>query len=412
MIRLLLISGLLLCPAPPQDGEVKQLIRDLEADDIEVRDRAVHRLIEKGEAARAAAAALTKSKNPELAARARAILAGMKEAKRLLAVFGNPRTYTINAKDESLVEVLKRFRKDSGLAFKIRSVPGGAKVTCSIEEPTAVAALEKLCAAHGDIRVEPASLTVTRGKPGVFPFAADGRWRVYLTSISMDEYGGAWSGGWAHATISAVWDTARRPANITVEPTEIVDDSGDSMLQESHGGMLVASSMSIATLVDNETRTQSVSVSFNIPPADATWLTIRGKVHLDYEIESETLAFDNPSDDIGTSRTKDTTEVTLTDFTKTGATIRVSAAAPQGQQQTVPRIEGIGSDDKHYPFKVFSTSSSYGGTTLQRTMTGQFNLPSGVTIKRIEAIIVTRTRRISIPFEFEKVKIARPPSLP
>jgi hypothetical protein len=86
---------ILLMAALAQGAGVEGWMRDLHADDAETRDTAVRKLIEAGEPARAAVTPLLKSDDPELAARARAILEGIDAQAKLRDVLGDTRTCTI-----------------------------------------------------------------------------------------------------------------------------------------------------------------------------------------------------------------------------------------------------------------------------------------------------------------------------
>jgi hypothetical protein len=262
-----------------------------------------------------------------------------------------------------------------------------------------------LCAAQGGLVFEPSDLTITRGTPGAFPSVTDDRWRVYLTGLQADEYSEAFGGGWGGGDITVVWDTSKAPIQVTVETTEVRTDGGDSLMEEDGDGMYYVRNDD-AISAGSDTRSHQESLSYRVPPAEAKSLSLRGTVHIDYEMARDVISFERPAEQIGRPITRGDLQVSIISLKASEATINIVAPSDEdGNLRGTPRIEIIGSDDGRYSLNVNSTSSSGFDNRMDMTQTGRFTLPSGVTLKRIDVVRVTETHRVSIPFDFKDVKI-------
>jgi hypothetical protein len=373
-----------------QDPALEPLLRDLGADTLEVRDRAVEKLVERGEEVRKAVAALVGSPDPEVAARAKMVLAGLEERAKLTAALGPPKSYDIKAADESLVEVLKRFRRESGLPFKIERVPLAARVTCDIRERHALVALEKLCAAQGGVRLEPWHLTVTRGAPVRYPLAAKDRWVVTLKSLNWrrDLSDGDGSG---HTTVVVAWDSRDSPANITLELESVTDDQGNELADESRGGSPSST---------EKLPVRSVSASHRIPAETARALTVRGKVVLEYALARKTLSFDTASP--GQTQSAGKISLRLRDCADDRINLEGEWPSDEGLRLFRAKMEVIDSEGRRHQFHISSTSSSSNRSSAQGPMPP---LPEGVQVRSVEIEIVTETLPVTIPFEFRDVPL-------
>lgn len=395
---------ILLLWALAQDADVERLIRRLDADDIAVRDEALRALIEAGDPARAAVEKLLGSDNPELAARAAAIVRGIDERARLRGILGDPRVVSIEAKDEPLVDVLRRFREQTRLPFKLRSIPGADRVTCSVSEASPAAALEKLCAAHGEIRFDPASMIVTRGTPSPYPSAHDGKFSLYLTGIDIDRY--ADGGSYNHASLRLVHDTPASPYRVTLATASVVDDRGNSVLEADNGGVMFLDTP--MSPVGDADPVRDLEQYLLAPDAEATALSFKGTVEIEYELERDVFAFDNPSEAVGRTQTAGDVSVTLAAFG--GGSISVQVTGPTsifGDTSALEggRIELVTEGDQRLRVEAYLSSVSESADSVTAILEGYGGLGAGLKVKRLDVIRTRSTHRVSFPFEFKDVKI-------
>src|SRR5258706_2543284 len=130
-----------------QDGAVRELIRQLEDDNVEARDRAQKQLAAAGEDALPALrdVAEAASSSGELKLRAAAAIREIELGAKIAKVYKEPKKLTLKASDTMLREILDEIARQTGVTIDATAVDGAAKVTFDVKEASLMEVLDLLC---------------------------------------------------------------------------------------------------------------------------------------------------------------------------------------------------------------------------------------------------------------------------
>jgi hypothetical protein len=131
-----------------QDPDVDALLKQLEDDSIETREKAASALIELGDKSEERVRTRMAGADGELKLLCKRILEQIAVPKKLRGLLPPIRKVTIDARDRSLKEVLDDLQAQSGLPMELGAV-GEGTVTVSIKEATPLEALDAVCKAAG-----------------------------------------------------------------------------------------------------------------------------------------------------------------------------------------------------------------------------------------------------------------------
>src|SRR5688572_3597984 len=129
-----------------QDPDIDKLLKQLEDESIEVREKAVATLVDLGDKAEARIRSHMDAVDGELKLVCKRILERMSVPRKLAGVLPPLRKITIEAKDRSLKEVLEDLRAQSGMAMDLERL-ADAPVTVSFKDLNPMEALDAVCKA-------------------------------------------------------------------------------------------------------------------------------------------------------------------------------------------------------------------------------------------------------------------------
>lgn len=133
--------------APP----LEDLLRQLASDSIEVRDRAVKALADRGAAVRKALEGELPKTSGEVRGRIQDVLARIDRRERIASQVGTSTLITLSARDQSLSDVFAELERQSGTRIATEKIPAASQVTLSLEKVPFWEALERICKASGRV---------------------------------------------------------------------------------------------------------------------------------------------------------------------------------------------------------------------------------------------------------------------
>lgn len=233
-MRLLLVP--VLAAVLAQEPAVRDLIRQLEDDNVEARERAQKQLGALGEdalpALRETVAAASSS--GELKLRAAAAIREIELGAKIARVYKEPKRITLKGSDTMLREILDELARQTGVPIDSGSVDGAAKVTIDARDLPLLEVLDLLCRGQADRTWEmrdDGSIRFNREKHPDYPSVYSGPFRVRLSSLNADR-----SNDFKARAVSltlgvvAEWDRRLKPSKIVdVELSRAADDRGTAL---------------------------------------------------------------------------------------------------------------------------------------------------------------------------------------
>src|SRR5262245_3454911 len=143
-----MISIALLALLAVQDPDVDALLKQLEDESIEVREKAAAQLINLGEKAEEKVKARLAAAEGALKLVCQRILEQMAVPKKLRGILPPIRKVTIEAKEKNLREVMEDLRQQSGMPLELERIPE-SQVTVSVRDATPLEALDAVCKSAG-----------------------------------------------------------------------------------------------------------------------------------------------------------------------------------------------------------------------------------------------------------------------
>jgi hypothetical protein len=311
---------LLLLGAIPQDADVRELIRKLEDDNAEVRERAQRQLGSVGDKALAPLREIVESPSSsgELKLRAAAVLREIDLAAKIARVFKDPARVTIKAADTMLREVLDEVSRQAGVAIDSGLVDGAAKVTLDLKSVPLQLVLDQLCRDQTDRTweaQEDGSIRFTRDRHPSAPAAYGDGFRVRVQSMNVErstDFKGKTVS--LTATLTADWDRRLKPSKIVeIDLSKASDGQGSPIdISAADAGMMVVRGMPGAQIrvagmnfPDAGENTRAFLLKGLSP--DATRIDLEGVARFTFPLDYKDIRFEKP----GTVESRDLGDTTV-----------------------------------------------------------------------------------------------------
>ncbi|HEU4339710.1 MAG TPA: hypothetical protein VFS19_06550 [Planctomycetota bacterium] len=302
-----------------QDPDVDALLKQLEDDSIEVRDRAAAALVQGG--ADEPVRKLAGSARGELKARCEAILRTLEVKRKLSTVLPPLRRVTLDAKEARLIDVLMDLQRQSGMAMRLEGMPDAA-VTVAAKEAAPLEALEAVCkAANIAYSVDrpprligppsdskPGAFMAERGPPSIrFQSGYVAAPRFFARHYAVEATGLSRKGAAGTLTLCLGWTPETRPESAWIEVGAVTDEKGRSLATPdrarnqgpSRGGS-----------VHRTQSRHSVALAFpEIEPGAV--VSVKGTARLQYVKEERSVRFDKAPERVGTSEDYDGLRIEL-----------------------------------------------------------------------------------------------------
>lgn len=219
--------------ALPQE-DVDALIRQLDDESIEVRERANTALLKMGEKARAALEKAAASGTPELKARVGSILKSLDKARELRGLVTPPLKVSLSG-EMTLKEAVESLEKQGGLKTECASWPDG-KFRIKLKEVEYWKALEEICRASGkrSLSCEAAGPKLVGDRFTEIPAVTQGIFRLQSKGIAERRTMNLDTGKEEksfHIFLALAYENPKPPVRFYVTLDSVKDDLGNELVE-------------------------------------------------------------------------------------------------------------------------------------------------------------------------------------
>ena len=303
-----------------QDPDVRDLLRRLEDDNAEVREKAQKQLGTLGESALPLLKETAESprSSGELKLRVVAAIKEIELAAKIAKVFMEPKRITVKAADTMLREVLDEVARQAGVAVDSSQVDPAAKVTLAAQEVPLQQVLDQLCRDQTERTWEAqddGSIRLLKDRHPATPTVYGGPFRVRVQTLNVErstDFKGKTVG--VTATLVADWDRRLKPSKVVEidlskasdgqdSPIDIsAADSGVMVVRGVPGAQIRVAGMNFPEAGEN---TRAFSLK-NLSPA-ATSIDLEGVARFTFPLDYKEIKFDKP----GTVENRDLGDTTV-----------------------------------------------------------------------------------------------------
>jgi hypothetical protein len=320
-MKLLVLILLLFRPTvAPQDAEVLDLIRRLEDDDADAREKAQKQLGLLGE--RAIPLLKEAAESPRSAGEVKLrLIAAIREIElstKISKVFQEPKPIVLRSSDTMLREVLDELSRQAGVPIDSSQVDGAAKVTLDVKDAPLQRVLDLLCADQAERTweaLEDGAIRLLKDRHAASPAVYGGPFRLRVQSLNV-ERGTDFKGKTASATVTlaADWDKRLKPSKIVEIDLAKASDGLDSAVEISaaDAGVVVVRGVPGAQLrvagmnfPEPGENVRSYSLK-NLSPA-ATRIDLEGVARFTFPLDYKDVRFEKP----GTVESRDLGDTTV-----------------------------------------------------------------------------------------------------
>lgn len=364
---LMAVLGLLLA----QDPDVDALLKQLEDEAIEVREKAAAALAELGDKAEEKVKARMASAGGELKNLCRKILKGIAISKKLRGDLPPLRKVTIDAKDAKLKEVLEDLQRQSGMPMSFDGL-GDAAVTVQVKNAAPLEALNAICKAAGlgfqvdnsqsmRGRLAAAGLdarsSIDQGEPSIrfipggyaeVPRQFVRHYQVEPTHVSLSQSTNLRTPSYnASLNLQLMWPPGVKPDAVSIELAAVTDDKGRSLYDATrNAGFMKERRMHRHGHMNRSQWDHPVNLIY--PAADARSLaSVRGSATLMYVMEEKLVSFESPEKEPVQKMEYDGLEVELRECKTSDGTVAVKMVIV-GQRKSAPSDASVSRGNFNY----------------------------------------------------------------
>lgn len=303
-----------------QDASVRDLIRLLEDENAEVRERAQKQLGSKGEAALGPLKEIVDSPGAsgELKLRASAAIREIELAAKVSRVYKVPARVTIKASDTMLREVLDELSRQASVVIDSGLIDSAAKVSVDLKDASLQQALDALCAGQAERTWEAqddGQIRLTKERHPAMPSVYGDGFRIRVQSLSV-ERATDFKGKTVTltTTISADWDKRLKPSKIVeIDLAKASDGTGSTIdISAADAGMMVVrgvpgAQIRVAGMNFPEAGENTRQFSLKGLSPDATRMDLEGTARFTFPLDYKDVKFDKP----GTVESRDLGDTTV-----------------------------------------------------------------------------------------------------
>jgi hypothetical protein len=309
------LAALCLVLAAVQETDVGRLSEQLGSEDPARRQQAERRLLEIGEPARPELERVSRSQDAEVGARARAILAKLDREAVRRKFLGPAWKVTVPVGEHLLGDLPGLLKPQVPVPIRIPAAAAGARVKIGADALTIWEFLDRVCDAHGGLKVPldrpDGAFELIEGKPARAPTSYSGPFRIWIDQLTLEESSG-WRG--VRLVYGIAWQPNVDPmsqtfhAPITFEVREATDASGKELKIEPERSR----SESSYRLDRTPNGAWRYYVDLAPPPAGVRrWGRIKGVVTLEFPLSIVQVDFKDPTRSGETSVQAGNTTITL-----------------------------------------------------------------------------------------------------
>jgi hypothetical protein len=307
MMRALPLVLLVLLGAAPQEADVRDILRRLEDDNADVREKAQKQLSLLGEAAvpLLKEAAESPRSSGEVKLRVIAAIKEIELSTKIAKVYQEPRPLTLRASDTLLREVLDELQRQSGVAIESSLVDAAAKVSLDAKDVSLQEVLDLLCKDQAERTWEAqddGSIRLLKERHPAAPSVYGGPFRLRLQSLSVErstDFKGKTVSG--TVTLVADWDKRLKPSKIVEIDLAKASDGLDSAIDISaaDAGVMVVRGVPGAQIrvagmnfPEPGENTRAFSLK-NVSPL-ATRIDLEGVARFTFPLDYKDIKFERP----------------------------------------------------------------------------------------------------------------------
>lgn len=323
--------------------EIARLVEQLSSEDVATREAAAERLVEIGTPARGALEKALKSRDVEVAARARSILGEIELEENRRRAMGPAGRVSLPAGEHLLGEIARRVREQTSVPLDVPESVAQDRVRIEARNELLWEFIDRLCRTHGGLRlplaVKKDSITLESGKPQSGPIKNTGPFRVWIERIrleSRDPFEIKWQRG--YMTLGITWQPNVHPIGRFHLPRgsgikEIIGEDGKQLEMKGHRDYLYSGGSGGRS----HARTFREQYTFAYPAPGVKRLSaVRGHVELFLPLRYEQVTFDKPAEAVGTSRKIGNYTISIKEITSDvrGFAALIRAAIPERTPET------------------------------------------------------------------------------
>lgn len=299
-----------------QDSDIGALLKQLEDESIETREKAAATLVALGDKAEERVKKHLDSMEGEVKARCESILRAIHSKRRLAEVLPPLKRVTLDAKDARLRDVLEDLQKQSGMSMRLDGL-GDSTVTVQVKDAAPLEALDAVCKAaelgwfiDGSFvkgRMPPPAFgddlpvrgaTAIRFQSGGYIDVPRFFARHYSVSPSNLQIN-RWTdfrtvSSSASLQLRLNWTPETKPENAWFEVKRVTDDKGRTLFEPAKGAM--AGKFRAHMMGGGIHRSQmEIPIQLTFPEADAKAIgSVKGTATARFVVAEKTLVFDSP----------------------------------------------------------------------------------------------------------------------
>ncbi len=316
-MRALAAAFLLLAPPAQDDARVLDLIRQLEDDSIEARERAQKELVRIGEPAlpplrKAVEQAGSADDRGELRVRGGAAIRQIELAVKARTVYQEPKLVTLGPSGTKLSEALAAISRQTGVRIDASAVDGEAEVTLDLKNVPLFRALDELCRGQEERAYEyreEGTVKILKERHVDYPTAYAGPFRIRILTMKAErstDFKEKKSS--LRLSLEADHEKYLKPwKNPEIEITGAADDKGTSLeVHEGDGedeGANVLGGRAFAKIVvggagflgGQDPSAGRKSYTLKGLAAGASRVVLRGTARFRFPLESREIRFDRPA---------------------------------------------------------------------------------------------------------------------
>jgi hypothetical protein len=216
--------------------DVGELLRRLDDESIEVRTEAADLLLRRGAAVVPELEKARAGAQGELRERLGGLLERVRERERLTALLRPPTRITLAADGATLKEVVERLGARSPTPVEVAPEAAGRRVTVALRDVPFWRALEEICVAAGEVRVEPREhgVRLVPGRPDAVPRTRTDAFVIRLEGIHALEESQLGTPERRLQTmikLRTCWEKGTRPARVRAVLERFEEDTGRNGLE-------------------------------------------------------------------------------------------------------------------------------------------------------------------------------------
>jgi hypothetical protein len=326
---MLALTVLLALQGTPDERAVRELIRQLDDDSAETRERATKSLSDLDPAALPLLRQALEGASPEVGTRLGRAIRRIEDLRLLRAKLRPARLVTLEAKDRPLAEILGEIARQGATPLDLSGLPEPGNATVSFSRVPFWEAMDRACAPHGRVTFD-----VDSGRPRLLKADRDeprrhaGPLLLVFKGAEAPKDGKTFS-----LSFLALWEKGTVVDGLSFDFRELKDDQGTDFLAEAPGEDPFQGNSSTRTEDFEDTTLRSGDV---LPEAATKLARLSVRAGFHFVLRSVTMEFKDPAGAPGQTKTGEGVSVQLERFEAGEKAIGGSLVIELAEKRSVP----------------------------------------------------------------------------